>query len=120
MPLRIMQLLSPIFVLIHAANLICAAADIQEWFAIYGPVKYWAGVMSVEIPQMWELYLRYLGFEISVTCIAEYDEYGRWRMLIMKLPEAVAATALGIMLSVPLAVARLWEMISFPWRRLVW
>ena len=91
-------------------------------------MKYWAGVMSVEIPQMWELYLLYLGFELSVTCIAAYDEYERaasskqirWWMLIAKLPEATAATALGIMLSVPLAVARLWGMISFPWRRLVW
>ena len=120
MPLQVMQLLSPIFVLLHVVNLFCAAAGNQAWFAIYGPVKYWIGVISTEIPQMWELYLLYLGFEISVTCIAEYDEYDQWWVLITKLPEAVMATAIGIMLSVPLAVTRLWGMISFAWRRLVW
>ena len=120
MPFQVMQLMSPIFVLIHAANLICAALHIEGWFAVYGPVKYWTGVMSVEIPQMWELYFLYLGFELSVTCIAEYAEHDKWWMLVTKLPEAVAATALGIMLSVLLSVARLWGMISFPWRRLVW
>ena len=120
MPLQVMQLMSPIVVLLHAVNLLCAALHIEEWFAVYGPVKYWAGVMSGEMPQMWELYLLYLGFEFSVTCIAEYAENDKWWMLVTKLPEAVAATALGIMLSVPLAVARLWGMISFPWRRLEW
>ncbi len=117
-PLQIGQLLTPIFVLVHAVNLICAALHIESWFAVYGPVKYWLDIMDV--PQMWELYLLYLGFELSMTCIAEYAEYDKWWVLITKLPEAIAATVLGIMLSVPLALARLWGMISFPWRRLEW
>ena len=36
MPLQIVQLLSPIFVLLHAVNLFCAAFHIEGWFAVYG------------------------------------------------------------------------------------
>ncbi len=112
------ELLGPIFVLLHVMNLICATVGIEWWFEITVTFRRWTHLDS--LPQMWELYLLYLVFEISLTCIAEYLEYGRWWVIITKLPEAIAATAIGIMLSVPLAVARLWGMISFPWRRLEW
>ena len=113
------ELLGPIFVLLHAMNLICAVVGAEWWFAIIISFGNWIGLGDA-IPQMWGLYLVYLGFELSLTCIAEYIEYGRWRMVITKLPEAIMATVIGIMLSVPLAAARLWGMISFAWRRLVW
>ena len=113
------ELLGPFFVLLHVMNLSCAAVGVQGWLAIIAFFRNWIG-LSDALPQMWGLYLVYLGFELSLTCIAEYIEYGRWWGAIMKLPEAIMATALGILLSVPLAMARVWGMISFPWRRLVW
>ncbi len=61
-----------------------------------------------------------LGIEVSLSCLAECLEYGKWYLFITKLPEAIAATVIGIMLSVPLAAARLWGMVSFRWRRLEW
>ena len=113
------ELLGPIFVLLCVMNLICAAVEAEWWFAIIAFFRNWIGLGDT-LPQMWGLYLVYLGFELSLTCIAEYIEYGRWWGAIMKLPEAIMATVLGIILSMPLAMARLWGMISFPWRRLVW
>lgn len=120
MPYQIfVELLGPIFVLLHAMNLICAAVGAQWWFAIIISFRDWIG-LGHALPQMWGLYFAYLGFELSLTCIANYIEYGRWLVVIMKLPEAIMATAFGILLSVPLAMARFWGMISFPIRRLVW
>ncbi len=122
MPYQVLvEFLGPVFILLHFMNLICVAGKVECWFAVIGPLKYWIGVMRGAMPQTWTFYLMYLGFEVCLTCLAEVIEYdNRWYMFITKLPEAIAATALGIMLSVPLAVARLWGMISFPWRRLNW
>ncbi len=115
----VIELFGPIFVLLHTVNLICAAVGAQWWFEWTVSILDGIGLLGL-FPQMWGLYLLYLGFELSLTCVAEYLEHGRWWVIITKLPEAVAATALGIVLSVPLAVARLWGMVSFPWRRLEW
>ncbi len=120
----IVELLGPISVLIHAVNLLCLAIGFEGWFMIYGPVKYWLGValegLGLYTLDGWDVYLFYLGIEVSLSCLAECLEYGKWYLFITKLPETVAATAIGIMLSVPLAMARLWGMVSFRWRRMEW
>lgn len=113
------ELLGPFFLLLYTMNLICTVVGIEWRFELILFFRNWIGMGDV-LPQMWELYLVYFGFELSLTCIAEYIEHGRWTTVILKLPKAIVATVLGIILSVPLAMVRVWGMISFPWRRLVW
>lgn len=120
MPYQIwFELLGPIFILLHVANLICAVTGFEMWFAM---AEFLKGLLPVDIdiPQSWSLYFVYLGFETYLTCQAEYIECRKWYVFIIKIPEAVAATVLGTLLSVPLAFARIWGMISFHWRKLVW
>ncbi len=120
MPYQVfVELLGPIFVLLHTVNLICAAVGADWWFAFTVSFRESIG-LGDWFPQMWEIYLIYLGFEFYLTWLAECLEHDGWWVIITKLPEALAATALGILMSVPLAVARLWGMISFSRRRLEW
>lgn len=113
------ELLGPIFVLMHIVNLIFATMGAGWWFALTYSLRECFGI-NFPIPQAWFLYLLYLELEFLLTWMAEALEHNEWYFMITKIPEAFAATVLGSLLSVPLAVARLWGMISFRWRRLEW
>lgn len=122
MPYQVLvELLGPIFIFLNFVNLICVAADVHCWFAAIETLKHWLGVvLGVEIQQTGSFYLMYLEAEVCLTCLAVWIECTRWQMFVMSLPGAIVATGMGMILSVPLAMARLWGMISFRWRRLKW
>lgn len=101
------ELIGPIFAILHIIHLILAAIEFETYFILH-------------MKRYWPFYFIYLLFEVSSTCLAEYLEYTKWYVCITKIPKAVVAVVLGTVLSVPLAFARLWGMISFPWRRLEW
>lgn len=108
------ELLGPVFIILHLVNLVFAGIHFEEYFFVIEVVK------IVHIKQYWSLYFVYLSFEMFLTCHAEYLDCGKWYVHITKIPKAAVAVVLGTLLSVPLAFARLWGMISFHWRRLVW
>lgn len=110
----LLELLGPIFIILHLINLIFAGIDFESYFAVNEIVK------IVHVKQYWSLYFTYLSFEMFLTCHAEYLECGKWYVYITKIPEVAVAVVFGTLLSVPLVVARIWGMISFHWRRLVW
>lgn len=72
-------------------------------------------------PQSWLIYIVYVDIEVLIGIYAVYMDVNRnvFR-LIKKLPEIVLFTLLDILVQIPITSARLWGMISFPWRRLVW
>lgn len=108
------ELLSPIFIILYFINFIFAGIGFETYFAVIELVK------IVHIKHFWSLYFVYLAYELLLTCHAEYLECGKMYAYIAKIPEAVVAVVFGSLLSIPLALARLWGMISFPWRRMVW
>ncbi len=122
MPYQVLvELLGPVFILLNCVNLICAVGDIKCWFALVESLKYWlSGELGIRLQEIWNFYPIYLGIEVGLTCLAAWIEYDRWQVLAMKLPGAIAATGLGIILSVPLAMARFWGMVSCRWRRMQW
>lgn len=119
----ICELFKPIFILLNFGNLLCVLFKVDRYFKIMRRIRRFGFIgkcINLIIPQSWYIYLTYLGFEVLLTCIAEYIEYGKAGVFITKLPEAVAATILGTVLSVPLAAARFWGMITFHWRKTKW
>lgn len=114
-------LFKPVFILLNFINIICSIFNIRRYFEIIQLIKYYAlfGLaLDAIIPQSWYVYLGYLAFEVILTCIAESIEYEEINGFFFV--DALFATALGALLSVPLAVARLWGMITFHWRKMKW
>ena len=101
------ELLGPIFIILNLVNLIFAGIDFEVYFATIEIVK------IVHVKQYWSLYIVYLCFEMLLTWYAEYLECGKWYVHITKISEAAVAVVFGTLLSVPLAIARLWGMITF-------
>lgn len=72
-------------------------------------------------PQSWLIYFVYVNIEVLIGIYAVFMDVNRSVLrLIKKLPEIVLLTLLEILIQIPASIARLWGMISFPWRRLVW
>lgn len=72
-------------------------------------------------PQSWLIYIAYVDIEVLIGICAVFIDVDRNVLrLIKKLPGILFLTFLEILIQVPITFARLWGMISFPWRRLVW
>lgn len=72
-------------------------------------------------PQSWLIYIVYVDIEVLIGIYAVFIDVNRSVLrLINKLPEILFLTFLEILIQIPVSIARLWGMISFPWRRLVW
>lgn len=72
-------------------------------------------------PKSWLIYIVYVDIEVLIGRYAVFIDVNRSVLrLIKKLPEIVLLTLLEILIQIPVSIARLWGMISFPWRRLVW
>ncbi len=114
-------LFKPVFILLNFINIVCSIFNIRRYFELIQLIKYYAFfglALDIIIPQSWYVYLGYLAFEVILTCIAESIEYEEINVFF--LFDGILATLLGALLSVPLAVARLWGMITFPWRKMKW
>ncbi len=94
----------------------CLVLPYEIIFELLGPIFILLSLVFFNI----NIYLFYLLFETIVCLIAEYIEYKKAYVFISKLPECFIGTILLSLLSIPLSVVRLYGMLTFKRRRMVW
>ena len=63
----------------------------------------------------------YIAVQCILTAVAGYLDSGKnMKKLIKRLPKLLLATLGGMLLQIPINLARLYGMITFHWRRLIW
>lgn len=72
-------------------------------------------------PQSWCIYFAYIGIDFLIAMYAFYLETRKsFKKLIKEMPKIVLFSLLIVFIQIPIVVARLLGMLSFPWRRLIW
>ena len=63
----------------------------------------------------------YIAVQCILTAVAGYLDSGKnMKKLMKRLPKLLLATLGGMLLQIPINLARLYGMITFHWRRLIW
>jgi len=95
----ITSLLGPFFFILYLVNLIIGLIDFEV--------------------HIFCLFI-YISLEIFLTCHAEYLETRNNYVYITGMPKAIVAVVFGMLLMIPLSIARLYGMLTFYWRKTVW
>lgn len=108
----VVELVGPFFVVMHAVNLICAIVHFEWWFQIVpnNPI--------LSCIQSWWIYIAYLVLEIVVSVLADYDS--NKKLSARTCIQICFIIMVSMLWSVPLAIARIYGMLTFHWRKMVW
>ena len=110
----ISELLGPIFLMFHLINIICAVFAFNAYFVF---------TQSLGLPnlyQSWIIYGIYVLMECMISIWADLIDQKKGFVIEKRVPVILAITFEGILLTFILAFAKIYGMITFRWRRLVW
>lgn len=97
----------------------------QLIFELLGPLwslsYFMCPVFRDMFPKSWLIYFVYICFEFFITVYEALINVNRnmFKLLIL-IPEILVFTFMETLIQVPVSIPRLWGVISFPSRRIVW
>lgn len=110
----ISELLGPIFLMFHLVNIICAVFSFDAYFEF---------IQNLGLPslyQSWIIYGIYVAIECGISIWADMIEQNKSLALLKRVPVLIAITLESVLLQFVLAFAKVYGMMTFKWRRLVW
>ncbi len=115
MPYQVIsELLGPVFLMFHLVNIICAVTGFQAYF------DFTQSLCLPNLYQSWVLYGIYVAIECGIAIWADFMEQKKSIALVKRLPLLIFTTLENVLLQFVLACAKIYGMLTFKWRRLVW